>query len=223
MSYLVHKPSVIRVRGRVCRVAVGASVFIALGTMLLAPSASAGGRIPGSIFKALIRVEVGFQLGIEEAPAVLVEDLDSSNAACSKALEGEQSGASPQSSWTTLDQMIERGDSPVSREIIGALARSDTGLADLRTLISEHWRDKPAMVNELVFGVTKAQSGIGNLQVAVKSFGIAFERWEQHDCTGAQEAITTTNQRIPMAVEKINHGMERILAPAPLAPTGRSH
>ncbi len=85
--------------------AIGTSVFITLGAMLLAPSATAKEPISGPIFKVLIKVEGGLQLGIEEAPAVLVEDLDSSSVACSKALETELSGASPQSSWTNLNQL----------------------------------------------------------------------------------------------------------------------
>ncbi len=101
----------------------------------------------------------------------------------------------------------------MSRVIIGTLARSDAGLVDLRRLLSERWRDKPALDNELVLGVAQAQSGIRLLRVAVNSFGTTFERWEKHDCTGAQEAITAANQRIPSAIEKINHGMEKIFAP----------
>lgn len=58
----------------------------------------------------------------------------------------------------------------------------------------------------------RAETGIRLVQAAVKSFNGAFEQWEKHDCVGAQIAITVTDKRIPAAVEKINYGMEGMMA-----------
>ena len=149
------------------------------------------------------------QLGIEESSGALIKDLGASSTACSSALGFEQSGDVVQANWTTLTGIVEGGDRPASRAVIGALARSRSYLADLRALFPDIWRDR-AKVNKLILTVAQMQTGIRLLQVAVRSLGVAFERWEQHDCTGAQEAIAAANLRIHTAVGAINHGIERM-------------
>lgn len=191
------------------KVAVGTLAIFALSAMLFASNASAAGHLPAPIIRGLIRVNGSLQLGIEEAPAALIKDLGASSTACSSALGFEQSGDVVQANWTTLTGIVEGGDRPASRAVIGALARSRSYLADLRALFPDSWRDR-AKVNKLILTVAQMQTGIRLLQVAVRSLGVAFERWEQHDCTGAQEAIAAANLRIHTAVGAINHGIERM-------------
>lgn len=194
-------------------VAVATFGVLALGALLCAPSAAAKGPLPTPILRAVIRLNGDLQFGIEEAPAELITDLGSSNTTCEEGLESEQGGVDPQASWTALTELIERGDLPASRAIDGALVQSRADLGDLRALLAASWRDHPAKVRRLTLAAAEAQSGIHLLRVAVKGLGTAFEQWEQHDCTSAQETITATNLRIPKAVELINHGIEKTVTP----------
>ncbi len=205
-------------RGR--RVVAWAVVLSAIGGLLLSSNASARGRLPTPILNAVVRVDDNLQIGIEEAPAVLIKNLGSSSTACSKALDVEQSGGSAQSSWTALYATVKQGDLPASRAIIGALSRSRSDLGELRALFLGRWHDRFAKAIELVPAIGQAQKGIEGLRVAVESFAVAFERWEGDDCIGAQEAITVTDQRIPSALALVNHGMGEMTA-ALLSRTGR--
>lgn len=194
------------------RRAAGVAVLIAIGGLCLTSKASAQVRLPVPILKAVIKVDGDLQVGIEEAPAVLIRELASSSMACGNALEAEQTNGSAQPSWTTLSQIVERGDLPARRAITGALSKSHSDLGELRALLAGRWHDRFANSHELVPAITQAQKGIDGLRIAVKSFGVAFERWEEHDCAGAQEAIAATNRRIPPAVALINKGMKRLTA-----------
>jgi hypothetical protein len=194
--------------------ALSALALLALSLVLFVPIASAGEPSRTSFPKALSRVDAGLRFGIEVAPAALIEDLGSSSRACGQALEAELKGdsVSAQTSWLTLTQIIEHGDSPISQTITGAFARSHAGLRGLQTVFSRRWRDQHqlARASELARAVTQTQNGIGLLQSAVKSFEAAFDHWERHDCAGAQQTIDATNRRIPPALGKINLGMKNL-------------
>lgn len=111
------EPTEFHIRRPNCQVPIATLALVALSTLLLAPSASAQTRLQARIFKALIRVDGNLKFGLEEAPAVLINDLDSSSTACRNALEAEgNGGSSGQSLWITLSQIIERGDSQPPRQ-----------------------------------------------------------------------------------------------------------
>jgi hypothetical protein len=204
---------VVRFFRRGSTVAGATFAILALGALLCAPGAPAKAPLPTPVLRAVIRLNGDLQFGIEEAPAKLIPDLGSSNTACVEGLESEQGGGDPQPSWTALTELIQRGDMPTSRAIDGALVQSRAEIGDLRALLSASWRDHPAKLRRLTLATAEARSGIHLLRVALKGLGTAFEQWEQHDCTSAQESITATNLRIPKAVELINHGIEKTVTP----------
>ncbi len=202
----------IRLGKAVGQTTVTVAVSIGLGALFFAPNADAQRRLPAPIFKAVIRVDGSLRAGIEEAPAVLIRDLNSSRTACDGALKAEQSGGGAEANWAALAQIVQSDDRPASRATIGALSEAESDLGGLQALLSGRWHDRFAKATAVVPTITQVKSSIERLRAAVTGFRIAFERWEGHDCTRGQEAITVTNRRIFLAVEAVNHGMKQMTA-----------
>lgn len=201
-----------RVPPRARHAALGVIALIAFGLALLVPNATAQDRSEPSFPYALGRADAGLRFAIEEAPAELIANLASSKASCSEALDAERSGNSDiaRLGWANLSETVQRDDVPAERTILRAFARSRSGLGELQSTFSWQWRNRSARVGQLVLGVTESRDGVRLLEGLVQQFEVAFDRWERHDCTGAQQTVTSINRKIPSAVEKTNFGMEKL-------------
>ncbi len=193
--------------------------LLVLCVVPLVPSAAARDRPRPSFPYALSRADAHLRFEIEEAPAELIANLASSKGICGEALQAELGGdaGGAEASWATLAKTVREGDLPAEHAIVDAFARSRSDLGDLQATFSEQWRDRPAKLRALSLGAAETQDGTRLLRRAVRRFEVAFDSWEQHDCTGAQRAVTATDRAISSAVAKVNSGMERLQSLLPSA------
>lgn len=210
MNLPARRPKIIRVppRGQT----VSAVIALIAFSLLIVSNAAAQERSKPSFPQALGRADAGLRFAIEEAPAELIANLGASKVACSEALEAERSGNGDTArlGWANLSETVQREDAPAERKILGAFVRSRLGLGALKSTFSGQWRNRSARVGQLALGVAESRDGVRLLEGLVGQFEVAFARWERHDCSGAQQTVTSTNRKIPAAVEKINLGMKKL-------------